>query len=42
MFLEEHVLYILEVSAVAWGGAFLVFLLAHGPILFAPRADSGL
>ena len=32
----------MEVSAVAWGGAFLVFLLAYGPILFAPRADNGL
>ena len=32
----------MEVSAVAWGGAFLVFLLAYGPILFAPRADDGL
>jgi len=27
----------MEVSAVAWGGAFLVFLGAYGPILFAPR-----
>ncbi|GGE00330.1 short-chain dehydrogenase [Tsuneonella deserti] len=27
----------MEVSAVFWGGAFLVFLAAYGPILFAPR-----
>lgn len=32
----------MEVSAVAWGGAFLVFLLAYGPILFAPRPDDRL
>ena len=29
----------MEVSAVAWGGALLVFLIAYGPMLFAPRAD---
>ena len=32
----------MEVSAVAWGSAFLIFLFAYGPILFAPRADNGL
>ena len=32
----------LEVSGLAWGGAFLVFLFAYGPMLWAPRADNGL
>ena len=32
----------MEVSAVAWGSAFLIFLFAYGPILFAPRVDNGL
>jgi uncharacterized protein involved in response to NO len=32
----------MEVSAVAWGGAFLVFLFAYGPILFSPRPENGL
>ena len=27
----------IQLSAVAWAGAFLIFLLAYGPILFAPR-----
>ncbi len=27
----------MEVSALAWGGAFLIFLAAYGPILLAPR-----
>ena len=30
----------MEVSAVSWGSAFLVFPFAYGPILFAPRADN--
>jgi uncharacterized protein involved in response to NO len=29
----------MEISALAWGGAFLLFLLAYGPILFGPRVD---
>jgi uncharacterized protein involved in response to NO len=29
----------MEISAAAWGGAFLVFLFAYGPILFGPRVD---
>lgn len=29
----------MEVSALAWGGAFVVFLAAYGPILLAPRVD---
>ena len=28
----------MHLSAVAWAGAFLLFLFAYGPILFAPRA----
>jgi uncharacterized protein involved in response to NO len=27
----------MEISAVSWAGAFLIFLLVYGPILFAPR-----
>jgi uncharacterized protein involved in response to NO len=31
----------MEIAAVAWGGAFLVFLGAYGPILFRPRVGEG-
>ena len=27
----------MEIAAIAWAGAFLIFLGAYGPILFAPR-----
>ncbi len=38
-----HVDYMLglEVAGTAWGGAFLLFLVAYSPILFSPRADNG-
>ncbi len=29
----------MHIAAVAWGGAFLGFVLFYGPILFSPRAD---
>lgn len=31
----------LEVAGLAWGGAFFLFLVAYGPILFAGRVDEG-
>jgi uncharacterized protein involved in response to NO len=30
----------LDAAALCWAGAFVLFLLAYGPILFAPRADN--
>lgn len=32
----------LELSALLWGGAFLLFLIAYGPSLLGPRADGRL
>lgn len=32
----------MEISAVAWAGAFLIFLFVYGPILFGPRPDGSL
>ena len=29
----------MELAAVAWGGAFLIFLFAYAPVLFGPRID---
>lgn len=29
----------MEVAAVAWAGAFVLFLVTYGPILFRPRMD---
>jgi uncharacterized protein involved in response to NO len=31
----------MEFGAVAWAGAFLIFLFAYGPLLFGPRVDEG-
>jgi uncharacterized protein involved in response to NO len=32
----------IEVAGVAWAGAFLIFLIAYGPILFSARVDGAL
>lgn len=32
----------MELSAVTWAGAFIIFILAYGPILFRPRDDGAL
>jgi uncharacterized protein involved in response to NO len=32
----------MEISAVAWAGAFLIFLFVYGPMLFSPRPDGRL
>jgi len=29
----------MEISAILWGGAFLLFIIAYGPILLGPRVD---
>jgi uncharacterized protein involved in response to NO len=31
----------MEISAAAWGGAFLLFLVAYAPVLFGPRLEKG-
>lgn len=40
-FLPFDYLLTLQLAGAAWGGAFLIFVLAYGPKLFAPRVDGG-
>ena len=40
-FLPFDYLVTLQIAGAAWGGAFLLFVLAYGPKLFAPRVDGG-